>query len=157
MISVDENGRGMILVVDDDGDIRTELREVLEDEGYFVIEAPDGRQASEILRSSLPSSIALIVLDLVMPYVSGWDLVELLRSDPKLSLIPILVTSGVPVHGDASGIGATMSWLRKPFGRDALLKAVAKASRSARGLDRGDSDRTPGRSVRQSFPSHHDT
>lgn len=157
MISLDRNGRGRVLVVEDDKDVRAELRHVLEDEGFFVVEAADGKQALDILRSSAPPSISLIVLDLVMPYMSGWELVDFLRGDPKFSVIPILVTSGVPVHGDASGIGATMSWLRKPFGRDAFVKAVAKASPSARELDGRDSDRTPRRTISQSYPSYHET
>jgi len=60
----------------------------------------------------------------------------------------------MPVHGDASGIGATMSWLRKPFGEDPFLAAVRETIDSACASD--GEDKTRRRSVRPSSPSHHD-
>jgi CheY-like chemotaxis protein len=127
MGSVNPNRGGVVLIVDDDDDSRALLRNVLELERWFVLEAADGRDALEILRSEAASSIDLITLDLLMPCMSGWELLEVMRSDPALSLIPVLVTSGVPVHGDASGIGATLQWVRKPFAQSALLAAVREA------------------------------
>lgn len=115
---------GSILVVDDDEDSRMTIEEVLVDRGYSVVQARDGEQALELLRSSDVATIGAILLDLRMPRLSGWDLVKILKRDPQLSRIPIIVTSGVSVHGDASGIGATMHCLRKPFGMDELLSAV---------------------------------
>ena len=135
MGTVDPKSRGAVLVVDDDEDIRSELRSVLEYGQYFVLEAEDGKQALDFLRSAAARAIRLIVLDLVMPYMSGWELVDLLRRDPALARIPVLVTSGMSVHGDASGIGATMSWLRKPFGADPFLTAVREAIDSAHASD----------------------
>jgi CheY-like chemotaxis protein len=154
MGTVDPKSRGAVLVVDDDEDIRSELRSVLEYGQYFVLEAQDGKAALDILRSRAAQAIRLIVLDLVMPSMSGWELVELLRRDPALVHIPVLVMSGMPVHGDASGIGATMSWLRKPFGEDPFLTAVRDAIDSARASD--EQDAAQPRSVRHSSPSHHD-
>src|SRR5689334_1771194 len=115
MGTVHPNRGGVILIVDDDDDGRALLRDVLEGDRWFVLEARDGRDALNILRSDAGSAIDLITLDLLMPCMSGWELLEVMRRDPALSLIPILVTSGVPVQGDASGIGATLPWLRKPF------------------------------------------
>lgn len=154
MGTVDPKSRGAVLVVDDDENLRSELRSVLEYGQYFVLEAEDGKEALDILRSRAGQAIRLIVLDLVMPCMSGWELVDLLRRDPALSRIPVLVTSGTPVHGDASGIGATMSWLRKPFGEELFLTAVRETIASARASD-GD-DNLKLRSVRPSSPSHHD-
>lgn len=127
MGSVDPKGRGAVLVVDDDEDLRAMLRESLEYAHYFVLEADDGKSALDVLRLAGAPVIRLVILDLVMPCMSGWDLIGVMRADPKLSRIPVLVTSAVPVHGDASGIGATMSWLRKPFGEEALFAAVSEA------------------------------
>src|SRR5688500_8781652 len=99
MGTVDPKGRGAVLVVDDDEDIRSELRSVLEYVQYFVLEAEDGTEALDILRAGAAQASRLIVLDLVMPCMSGWELVDLLRRDPSLSRIPVLVMSGTPVHG----------------------------------------------------------
>lgn len=120
-----------ILVVDDDEDSRASMRAVLEDDGYSVLEAEDGQAALEEL-SKPASAIGAVVLDLRMPRMSGWDLLAILRSTATLSRIPVLVTSAVSVHGDASGIGATMSWLRKPFGSEELLSAVETCAFRAR-------------------------
>ena|SRR5437773_1515241 len=122
------DGRWAILVVDDDDDMRAGMRAVFEDEGYSVFEARDGRDALDVLHSSDARAIRALVLDLRMPRLSGWELLEILRCDEALSRIPVLVTSALPVHGDASGIGATMFWLRKPFGSRELLAAVRSCS-----------------------------
>jgi CheY-like chemotaxis protein len=116
-----------VLVVEDDAETRAEMRAVLADAHYLVLEAADGREALEVLRSQGASEIRLILLDLLMPCMSGWELTDILRSDPKLSRIPILVTSGLPLHGDTSGLAATTFCLRKPFGLPTLLDAVSKA------------------------------
>jgi CheY-like chemotaxis protein len=116
--------RCAILVVDDDDDTRAEMRLVLEDVGYSVVEARDGQDALDVLQSKATKSIRALVLDLRMPRVSGWELLEILKADDAFSRIPVLVTSALPVHGDASGLGATMYWLRKPFRRDELLAGV---------------------------------
>jgi CheY-like chemotaxis protein len=119
--------RGVVLVVDDDADYRAIVRDILERDRYFVVEAPDGRDALEILRSGAAPAIRLILLDLAMPTMSGWQLVDVLRGDPALSSLPVLVTSGIPLHGDASGIGATIPSLRKPIDEEHLLSAVSAA------------------------------
>lgn len=132
MGSVDPDRGGVVLIVDDDDDSRALLRSVLERERWFVLEARDGRDALEILRSEAASSIDLITLDLLMPCMSGWELLEVMRRDPALSLIPLVVTSGVPVQGDASGIGATLPWVRKPFAQSAMLAAIREAQEHQR-------------------------
>jgi CheY-like chemotaxis protein len=110
--------------VEDDDDLRCEMREVFESEGYSVLEACDGVDALAVLHSSEANSICALVLDLRMPRLSGWELIDKLRCDKALSKIPVVVASGISVHGDASGIGATMYWLRKPFGSEDLLAAI---------------------------------
>jgi CheY-like chemotaxis protein len=82
--------RATILVVDDDPNFRSILAEVLEDEGCRVVHAEDGECALHILRSVTPD---LIVLDLAMPVMDGWQLVAALEQDERLSLIPIAVLS----------------------------------------------------------------
>ena len=116
--------RGTILVVDDDDDIRAEMRAVFEEDGYTVLEASDGMEALDVLHWSGSEFIRALVLDLWMPRMSGWDFLRFLKNNEAFSKIPVVIASALPVHGDASGIGATMHWLRKPFGSRELLDAV---------------------------------
>jgi CheY-like chemotaxis protein len=118
---------GVVLVVDDDADYRLMVRCILERERYFVVEARDGCDALDVLRSEAAPAIRLIVLDLAMPAMTGWQLVDVLRHDAALSNVPVLVTSAISVHGDASGIGATIPALGKPVDADTLLRAVSDA------------------------------
>jgi len=117
-------GRSTILIVDDDDDIRAEMRAVFEEEGYAVLEACDGMEALDVLHWSGSEFICALVLDLWMPRMSGWDFLGFLKNNETFSRIPVVIASALPVHGDASGIGATMHWLRKPFGSRELLEAV---------------------------------
>ncbi|HEY9816321.1 MAG TPA: ATP-binding protein, partial [Candidatus Obscuribacterales bacterium] len=79
-----------VLVVDDDANIRNLLRQELEAEGYEVQEAENGEEAIEKVRSFCPS---LIILDIVMPGVDGFQVAETLKSDPQTSRIPIIILS----------------------------------------------------------------
>lgn len=130
MESVDPQSRGAVLVVGDDEDLRDQLRETLEWEQYFVLEAEDDVDALSVLRSNYAPIVRLVILDLVTPFMTGWQLIDILRRDAAFSRIRVLVMSADP-HDHPSGIGATMSWLRKPFGEEALLAAVKRALESA--------------------------
>jgi CheY-like chemotaxis protein len=155
MGTVDPKSRGVVLIVEDDQDLRALVRDLLESQRYFVLEADDGRDALYTLRLGEAPAVSLIVLDLALPCISGWELLDILRADPGLSHIPVLVASGLPVHGDASGIGATMSWLRKPYGEEALLAAVGEAIEATRAGRRADANVTE-RNARKPSPSHPD-
>src|ERR1044071_1184503 len=77
----------MILVVEDDSAIREVLTDVLESEGYQVLNAANGREAIQLLRSStLP---CLILLDLMMPVMNGWQFRDEQRQDPLLAPVPV--------------------------------------------------------------------
>jgi CheY-like chemotaxis protein len=155
MGSIDPKNRGAVLIVDDEEDLRSEVRELLETEHYFVLEADDGAKALDTLRSGAASAVSLIVLDLLMPCMSGWEFLDVLRHDAKLSHIPVLVTSGLPVHGDASGIGATMPWIRKPFTAEGLVAAVNGLLEQSPQRD-DDGPSAPQRSGRAATSSHPD-
>jgi CheY-like chemotaxis protein len=79
-----------ILVVDDEPDVRRYLAAILEDAGFNVLEAADGEEALEIIRSQKPDFISL---DLIMPRKSGHKLLYELRKDKELSRIPVLVVT----------------------------------------------------------------
>jgi CheY-like chemotaxis protein len=79
-----------VLVVDDERDLREGIAECLESEGYAVEQAKNGREALQLVASSRP---AVILLDLMMPVMSGWQVIEALRASPTLRTIPVIVIS----------------------------------------------------------------
>jgi CheY-like chemotaxis protein len=79
--------RATILIADDSSDIRTIMRYLLTDLGFAVVEAADGNQAVRLARQYKP---VLILLDLCMPGIDGWEVATRLRADPALEEVPIL-------------------------------------------------------------------
>lgn len=111
---------GVVLVVDDDPGVREALTDVLTDEGYQVLCACDGREALELLATD--QALCLILLDLTMPRVSGWEVLEELATDPVKARIPVIVLTGASPYQLASV--AAPAVLRKPVDLNSLLKAV---------------------------------
>lgn len=114
--------RPTILVVDDDGDQRAAVVDLLELAGYQVTQACDGEEALALLHGGLRP--VLIVLDLTMPRMSGWTFLELLRGTER-SAVPVLVTSG-DLRGRAPP-GAD-AWLDKPVDGVVFRATVARLS-----------------------------
>ena len=124
--------RGEVLVVEDDFAIGEALRELLENEGYGVTWASNGLEALAYLRTRTPG---LILLDLMMPVMDGWEFRTAQRGDPALARVPVIVLSAD--HGLERKISdlSVQAWLPKPFALDALLAAVSQhCSRAAPGL-----------------------
>ncbi|HVN27503.1 MAG TPA: response regulator [Candidatus Binataceae bacterium] len=117
------NGRhtGKILVVDDDRGAMEALSDILEYEGYQVERAQNGLQALEHLKETRPSP-NLIILDLLMPVMDGWEFRLRQKEDPELAKIPVLVVTAI---GATAGIDAA-GVLRKPVDVDVLLRTVAR-------------------------------
>jgi CheY-like chemotaxis protein len=107
-----------VLIVDDDPNLQTTIRAVLEEGGYEVAQAGNGREALDLLEDLARPS--LIVLDLQMPIMDGRELLGRLRVHEILKKIPVLVMSSLPL--DAGTLGAP--FLRKPFDPDTLLLSV---------------------------------
>src|SRR5688572_9405398 len=84
-----------ILLVEDDLDSREALDHLLSDAGYEVISATSGRQAIEYLLADPSRPPDVVILDLMLPIVSGWRVLEMIRSDPRLAGIPVVVTTGI--------------------------------------------------------------
>ncbi len=106
-----------ILIVDDDPATRDLVQIALEDAGYQVRCAENGARALLEIIHTVPS---LIVLDLVMPVMNGWELLEILRQHPRSRRIPIIVVTGTPVGAPK---GASMV-IEKPFAMTLLLRAI---------------------------------
>src|SRR3954447_20692279 len=81
-----------ILLVEDDPDIREEAAEALREEGYRVITAANGEEALE--RAAEAGPLCLILLDLMMPVMDGWDCRKRLLKDPRLASVPVVIFSG---------------------------------------------------------------
>lgn len=114
-----------ILVVDDDRDIREMISQVLTIEGYRVTSAANGQEALEQLRDERTRA-GLILLDLMMPVMNGWEMRAEMARDPLLAAIPVVVISGdgeVPKKEAAMGAAG---YITKPIELDALLATVGR-------------------------------
>jgi CheY-like chemotaxis protein len=116
-VSADRN----ILLVDDDEDVRTCLRLILEDEGYAVEEAGDGPTALERLRRTRAD---LLLVDYRMPGMNAPTLLELARAE-NLVRCPVLLITAIDDPGDARARTNADAILAKPFQLDELLQVVA--------------------------------
>lgn len=116
--------RGAVMIVEDDAFIRDDLAEILADEGYPVATAGNGAEALDLLRGGDPPS--LILLDLMMPVMDGWQLRRELLKDAALARIPIVVLSGAgSVKSEAASLGA-VGYVSKPFKLETLLRLIAR-------------------------------
>ena len=110
-----------VLVVDDDADIRAFVSEILVDEGYEVRAATNGRDALAVLAGWHPD---VILLDLMMPEMDGWDFLATQQRNLELVRIPVVVMSaGYTLRGGAGRIAAADT-VAKPFAIDQLLAKV---------------------------------
>jgi CheY-like chemotaxis protein len=115
--------RKRVLLVDDDPDLRDILQDILEDDGYEVIPAADGSQAVEYLRttSSGVDAPALVILDLNMPTVNGWEVLDAIRGHP--CRLPVIVVSA----SGCSKPNGVAAYLQKPINVIKLLDTVRDA------------------------------
>lgn len=121
----ESRGKPLILIADDRPSSRELLRTVLERAGYAVVEAEDGEEALAHARSGEPS---LILLDLQMPRLDGYAVLEQLRSDERLRNIPVLALTASAMRGDRERILAAgfTDYLAKPAGPELLRDTVAR-------------------------------
>ena len=113
-----------VLVVDDDADIRSTVREILEDEGYSVTDAANGLEALGKLRQTrLPG---LILLDLSMPVMSGSEFRFEQRKDPALASVPVVVVSAAGSLDVKVAPLDAAAFLRKPVQLEELLEVVER-------------------------------
>lgn len=126
-----------ILIVEDQPELRATFAEVLEEEGFQVATAPDGLRALEYLRTAPPPD--LILLDLLMPVMTGWEFRAEQRRDPALAAIPVVAMSGLsPAEQRREELDAVVS-LTKPVEVELLLETIAAYCRpGATGPGRGE-------------------
>ena len=133
-----------VLVTDDDPDLRDILRSILEGEGFQVLEASDGRAALEAVRSHHPD---LLVLDYLMPHMTGPQVCQTLKQDLLLRHMPIIMLTGRgEVQDKIVGIDAGADdYLVKPFEPQELLARVRSVlRRTTQELEANPLTRLPG-------------
>jgi len=113
-----------ILVVDDDDTIRETVAEALELDGFAVDTARNGAEALDVVRARKPSGI---ILDLMMPVMTGWQFLERCRDSQLCSGIPIVVMSAYSKLPDEAVTLGVKGCIAKPFDLDVLLGAVERA------------------------------
>jgi CheY-like chemotaxis protein len=112
----------MVLVVDDEAAITTLVRSVLEDEGFEARAAGNGRRALELLRKT---PTRLILLDMWMPVMNGWEFAAAYRQTPPPHAPIVVMTAGFDAEQKAAAIQAD-GLLRKPFELDDLVQMVRR-------------------------------
>lgn len=116
----------VVLVVDDDRDCREMMCGTLRDFGYIVLESDNGADALLLLLTEHVPEPSVIVLDQMMPTMSGQELLRLLRSYRRLARIPVILVSAGPRYVGYGSKGA--AWLAKPFDAERLVALVSERS-----------------------------
>lgn len=112
----------VVLVVDDDPNIRRMIIAALKRDGYTFLEAPNGREALDLMRSDHPD---VVVLDLMMPVLSGWDVLRERSGDEDLRRIPVIIVSANRDPEVATAVSQGIcAFLPKPFDIGALSALV---------------------------------
>lgn len=118
---VTPEAKACILVVDDDSAIREMLELLLEGEGYCVVMAENGLEALGTLRQQPP---ALVLLDLMMPVMNGWQFLDAVKSLSEFQNLPVLLLSANREVAMTAKQNNVKAYLSKPFEMDKLLEYI---------------------------------
>lgn len=124
--SEEKPGRGLVLIIEDDDFLRSMVIQRLKKEGFEVIGAPDGKTAFELIKDQIP---ILIILDLLLPGVDGFQLLKEIRENARLKGVLVLVLSnlGEPEHIDkANASGANDYLIKAHFTLTEIIEKVNK-------------------------------
>jgi len=111
---------GTVVVIDDDQAARDLLQRQLGKEGYRVLAAADGEQGLRLIREHRPT---FVLLDVMMPIMDGWDVLAILKADPELCAIPVLMLSMVDDEHVGLALGAA-DYVSKPVDKHRLLEQI---------------------------------
>ena len=112
-----------LLIIDDDETIRTAMKRMFQEDGYSVITAADGTQLAQVLDDS---PLDLIILDVGLPWINGYELAKLMKENDDLKNIPLIFISGRTGDLDVKrgfDVGAD-DYIKKPFDVDNVKKTV---------------------------------
>lgn len=123
-----ENEPKMIMIIEDDRFLSSLMKARLEKEGFTVVQAFDGEEAIGLLKQKLP---ALIILDLIMPKVTGFEVLQMVSITPQLDKVPVVILSNLAQDSDiekARQLGAKDYFIKVKVSIDDLvgkIKALA--------------------------------
>jgi two-component system response regulator AdeR len=123
-VSTRQGRAKVILIIEDEADIRNFVSRVLELEGYQVLQAGDGKTGMEIIKEN---SIDLVLLDLRLPELDGWSILRQMKHTPEFSQIPVVALTAIAESGQRRRtlrMGATQ-YLIKPLSAHSLSKTIA--------------------------------
>src|SRR3954471_19784053 len=109
-----------ILIAEDEYSIATLLRDTLEDEGYTVVLARNGKEALELLGTTRP---ALVLTDVMMPILAGFALCRAIQANPAYQAIPVIVMSGIVDRPAGDGCHA-IGFFKKPFDLQKVVDTI---------------------------------
>ncbi len=109
-----------VLVIEDDDTLRGAMQMVLQWEGYRVECASDGHEALDRLRR--PDRPSLILLDLMLPVLDGWQFRRVMKDDPHLAAIPVIIVSALDAGDSLDAVGH----IQKPFRPEELLDVIRR-------------------------------
>jgi CheY-like chemotaxis protein len=121
-LTVQTNEQMNVLAIDDNEDILQLIQRYLENTRFHLISARDPRQALEL---AVESQARVIILDIMLPEVDGWELLGRIRAHPILESVPVIISTILPHQQLARSLGAA-AFLRKPVSREALLETLNK-------------------------------
>ncbi len=116
-----------VLIADDDRDARVLWSAVAEAENLTIVEAEDGREAIEKLKNE--TDLALVITDVMMPFVDGYEVLKFIREDERLKHLPVIVSTSDRTTRSLSGVpleGRTF-FVNKASGLDNMRRGVANA------------------------------
>ncbi len=118
------NAKKSIMIIEDDRFLSSLINARLEKDGFSTVQAFDGDEAIKLLKQGKPD---LIVLDLIMPRVSGFEVLEAISLDPQLNKIPVVILSNLAQDSDnqkAKSLGATEYFVKVRVSIDDLINKV---------------------------------
>jgi CheY-like chemotaxis protein len=107
-----------LLIVEDEEDLREMLRDALERRGFHVVTAANGQEALAVIPQI--EHLCLVLLDLFMPEMNGWDFFDAMKARKELEQIPVIITTSAP---NRAPVGATRV-MQKPLSLDRVISAV---------------------------------
>lgn len=111
-----------VLIAEDEYDIALALELVLTESGYRVATVPNGQEALYALAKEKPD---LILMDIMMPVLTGLETIQKIKADPEYADIPVVLMSAAPAKGTQEEYG-WVAFIRKPFNVDDVLRVLAR-------------------------------
>ena len=119
-----EENKQKILIVEDEATLQKTLQEVLTVEGYNALSALDGQRGFEIAKEEIPD---LILLDIILPKMNGFEVLESLKNDETTKFIPVIILTNLGDLNDiqkALDLGATTYLVKADFSLEDILKKI---------------------------------